>query len=568
MGTTNTTGHDGGKTAAADGLELKWWEKKKGMTLDDKRRKRQGKLDRKARRERERNGRQGKQDPEAALEDDDGTAALSAQTAARRDRNNGHRPGRRPGPRPGYKPDSRDAGSPRNSKAGTPRRSSGNSSGSSSFTRKGAYSGTRSRRQDEALLAALKGSLFARSSLDESAVSVIEDFEAIVNSVYPLTSRQRALLPAQIRSLSHELTDEREERRMGYMNETTALSAYIHYYLWWNIVRLTRVFANLPESFFNLTDGSVCLDIGSGPLTVPIALFLSRPDLRSKKLTFYCMDLSAQALQAGENLFLAVAARMQCEAWNIIRVCGSLGDMQIKQKADFVCSANLFNELMQMQESDRGQPPDFLAKKYSTELLKYIEKKNDSARIFISEPGVPSCGRLISCMRDAFMRRHFYPAAPCPHCGTCPMEGKRGGKWCNYAFSTEDAPQSLRRFSRSIYIPKERAVLSFLALEKKWDEAEEALLQQDGEAGSGNGRAGTGNTDTDRNSSSRLTFRISSDPIRLPGNRTGYYACSSLGLLLVVTDSELHSGDLLEVEADRLPDRRDEKTGALMLTVS
>ncbi len=561
MGTTNTTGHDGGKTAAADGLELKWWEKKKGMTLDDKRRKRQGKLDRKARRERERNGRQGKQDPEAALEDDDGTAALSAQTAARRDRNNGHRPGRRPGPRPGHRHDSRNPSDRNNGHR--PDRMSGRRDASAAPVHAG-----QGRRQDEALLAALKGSLFARSSLDESAVSVIEDFEAIVNSVYPLTSRQRALLPAQIRSLSHELTDEREERRMGYMNETTALSAYIHYYLWWNIVRLTRVFANLPESFFNLTDGSVCLDIGSGPLTVPIALFLSRPDLRSKKLTFYCMDLSAQALQAGENLFLAVAARMQCEAWNIIRVCGSLGDMQIKQKADFVCSANLFNELMQMQESDRGQPPDFLAKKYSTELLKYIEKKNDSARIFISEPGVPSCGRLISCMRDAFMRRHFYPAAPCPHCGTCPMEGKRGGKWCNYAFSTEDAPQSLRRFSRSIYIPKERAVLSFLALEKKWDEAEEALLQQDGEAGSGNGRAGTGNTDTDRNSSSRLTFRISSDPIRLPGNRTGYYACSSLGLLLVVTDSELHSGDLLEVEADRLPDRRDEKTGALMLTVS
>ena len=250
---------------------------------------------------------------------------------------------------------------------------------------------------------------------------------------------------------------------------------------------------------------------------------------------------------------------MQCEAWNIIRVCGSLSDMQIKQKADFVCSANLFNELMQIQESDRGQPPDFLAKKYSTELLKYIEKKNDTARIFISEPGVPSCGRLISCMREAFMRRHFYPAAPCPHCGTCPMEGKRGGKWCNYAFSTEDAPQSLRRFSRSIYIPKERAVLSFLALEKKWDEAEEAEREQD--------NTDSGNSNGNGNASGSLTFRISSDLIRLPGKRTGYYACSSLGLLLVVTDSELHSGDLLEVEADRLPDRRDEKTGALMLSI-
>ena len=470
-----------------DGLELKWWEKKKGITLAYKKKKLQGKLDRKARRERERNAR------------------------------NQDMPG---------KPN------PKHEISRSPARADSH------------Y---------DTFLAAKKGSLFSRSSLDESAIKVIEDFEAIVNSVYPLTSRQRALLPSQIRSLSHELTDDREERRMGYMNETTALSAYMHYYLWWNIVRLTRVFANLPESFFNLKDGSVCLDIGSGPLTVPIALFLSRPELRNTKITFYCMDLSAQALQAGENVFLAVAASMKCEAWKIIRVCGSIGDMQIKQKADLVCSANLFNELMQSQESDRGQPPDFLAKKYSSELLKYIEKKNDTARIFISEPGVPSCGRLISCLREAFMRRHYYPVAPCPHYEHCPMEGKRGGKWCNYAFSTEDAPESLRRFSRSIYIPKERAVLSFLALEKKWAEAEEEGL--------------TRQNPPDNDKDTSISFRISSDPIRLPGEKTGYYACSPLGLLLVVSSSELHSGDLLEVELDREPTQRDPKTGAILLNI-
>ena len=62
METTNKTNHDSGTAQSADGIELKWWEKKKGMTLDDKRRKRQGKLDRKARRERERNAQQGAQD--------------------------------------------------------------------------------------------------------------------------------------------------------------------------------------------------------------------------------------------------------------------------------------------------------------------------------------------------------------------------------------------------------------------------------------------------------------------------------------------------------------------------
>ncbi|MCR5622671.1 MAG: small ribosomal subunit Rsm22 family protein [Treponema sp.] len=484
-----------------NGLELKWWEKKKGISLEDKKRKLQGKQERKIRRERERLGLAADDDDDA----DDDVPKKASRKKRRGDRarsfqNDGRRPDR---------------------------------------TRTTAY------------LATDRGCLFARSSLPEDALQAMEDFEKIVSSVYPLTSKQRAVLPAQIRSLSHELTDEREERRMGYMNETTALSAYIHYYLWWNVIRLSRVFANLPQSFFNLTDGSVCLDIGSGPMTVPIALFLARPELRTKKLTFYCMDLSAQALQAGENIFLAVAAYLKCEAWRTVRICSSLGDMKMKEKVDFVFSANLFNELMQVQESDRGQPPDFLAKKYAVEMLKYIEKKNDSARVFISEPGVPSCGRLVSCLRDSFMKRNFYPVAPCSHYGKCPMEGKRGGKWCNFAFSTEDAPESIRRFSRSIYIPKERAVLSFLALEKIW--------REEGEAGAPARK--------EASVPGPLSFRISSDPIQLPGSRTGYYACSPLGLLLVVTDTELRSGDLLELELDRLPEHRDEKSGALILNI-
>ena len=65
-----------------------------------------------------------------------------------------------------------------------------------------------------------------------------------------------------------------------------------------------------------------------------------------------------------------------------------------------------------------------------------------------------------------------------------------------------------------------------------------------------------------------LSFRVTSDPIRLPGSRTGYYACSRHGLLLAVTDNELRSGDLLELEADRIPEKRDEKSGALKFQVT
>ena len=220
-------------------------------------------------------------------------------------------------------------------------------------------------------------SLFSSSAIPQDAKDLIENFNKIVSSSHPLSSKQKVFLAKHIRDLSHNLTDERGNRRIGYMNETTALSAYVHYFMWWNLVRLTKLFSNMDKSFFDsLTDESICLDIGSGPLTVVTALFLSRPELRNKKLTWYCMDLSSQALAFGEDIFLSVAARLQCEPWKIIRVKGNFGS-SIKQKADLVTTANLFNELQEkskpqeIKNSTEGIPPDYLSKIYTDQIQEY-----------------------------------------------------------------------------------------------------------------------------------------------------------------------------------------------------
>ena len=47
---------------------------------------------------------------------------------------------------------------------------------------------------------------------------------------------------------------------------------------------------------------------------------------------------------------------------------GELGSA-LKEKADFVTSANLFNELC----DDFKNPPDFLAKKYTEQILSYLK---------------------------------------------------------------------------------------------------------------------------------------------------------------------------------------------------
>ncbi len=369
------------------------------------------------------------------------------------------------------------------------------------------------------------------ASIPDDAKKILSEFKDIIEATHPLNSKQRAQLPQNILELSHTLTDERGQRRLGYMNHPATLAAYTHYFLWWNLVRLTRLFANLPADFFSLPDGAICLDSGSGPLTVPIAIFLSRPELRDKKLKWYCMDISAQALSIGENLLLTTAARLEKESWQIVKVKGNFGT-EIKEKADLVTSANVFNEISE----DNDMPPDYLAKKYTDGLLSYAGK-NDGTKILLIEPGVPKSARLLSLMRDSFMRKDYLPLSPCPHFGECPMDGKRGGKWCNFAFSVDEAPTALKKISESARLPKIRAVLSFIAAEKK---------------------SSAENENVEKN----LTLRIASDPIRLPGHRTGFYACSELGLILVVTESNLRSGESIRVPMPRLPLESDEKSGA------
>lgn len=381
----------------------------------------------------------------------------------------------------------------------------------------------------------IQQSLFCADSIPEDAQKIISRFDEIIDSTHPLNSKQKALLPKQIRSLSHYLTDSRADRRLGYMNQTTLLSAYVRYYSWWNLVRLTRLFSNIGRNFFSLADKSVCLDIGSGPLTVPIALFLARPELRKKSITFYCMDRSQQAMAFGENLFLSVAAKLKCPGWKIIRIKGELGE-SVKEKADFITCANVFNEL----HDDADSPPDFLAKKYTDSLLSYISGTNSRAQCLIVEPGDPRSARLISLMRDSFMRREFFPVSPCPHCVQCPMDGRKGGKWCNFAFKTDDAPSELKKLSEKAELPKERAVLSFLAMQKSDGENEKSGAQ-------------------------KLALRIASDPIRLPGGRTGYYACSEKGLILAVTDASLLSGELIFAHLPKRTLSIDAKSGAQIL---
>lgn len=377
---------------------------------------------------------------------------------------------------------------------------------------------------------------------------ILCNFDQIVQNCRPLNSKQLQELPYDIRNLSHQLTDERNSRRLGYMNSQAELSAYIRYFCWWNLYRLCAVFCALDEDFFaNFSDGEAILDIGSGPLTVPIALWLSCPKLRSKKLTVYVMDNSAAALAAGEELFLSVVSKTlkenaessggkNIEPWNIVRIKGDFGT-EVRKPVAGVFAANMFNELLQNSQ----RTPDEDAKRHLHTILSYAK---ENAAIFVAEPAGPRTGRFVSLLRDGLLRKGFTIAAPCPHTEACPMPGIKNQKYCHFVLDGENAPEKLQKLSDNASLSKDRASISFVAAYKNAADA----AQNAEKPGS-------------------LKLRICSDVIKLPPYQFGRYACCNQGLALIEGKSVfgLGSGDCINLsitqnQIDTL--HRDDKTGA------
>ena len=429
----------------------------------------------------------------------------------------------------------------------------------------------------------LQNSLFTTKNIPSDAKKILEDFDQIVQTVRPLNSRQIQQLPDNIKMLSHQLTDKRSERRLGYLNDNIQLSSYVRYYTWWNLVRLTRLFSNLPSEAFPQKN-QICLDCGTGPLTVIIALWLARPELRKHNLTWYCLDVSANSMIFGEDLYLTIAAKTpEFEPWKIIRVKGAFGT-QIKQKAEFIACANMLKELDQSSD----MPPEYQAKKYFQQFEAYSTAQT---KFLLVEPGVPKSSRTLSLLRTRFLEEGKSITAPCPHVEECPMNGFKAytgssHKWCNFAFSTDDAPLKLQKLSERAKLPKERATLSFLSVTENYTDGKKNSKSLENKDVENSKELKWGQTSQTMQT---LKCRIASDSFSVD-KKQSFYACSKLGLTLLRTQIKsqsagninsqnrtqkekvleknnlLESGDLIEVKI-KTPafHQTDEKTGAFII---
>ena len=336
--------------------------------------------------------------------------------------------------------------------------------------------------------------------LPPEARRLMDGIPALIDKVFPAPGRFRSALPADVAELSRLLTSGRGERGLSYLGRPPMLSAYLRYFLPWNLYRLCRL---LPGLDIRLAANDHVTDLGCGPLTFAAALWMSRPDLRAIPLEFHCIDRSGPALDAGKKFFAVLAGG---GPWKMHTVKGGIDTAKMKPAA-LVCAVNVFNEMFGDFSRCNADAMKRNAEKSARLLASYAAA---SSSVLVVEPGFPRCGEFISLLRSEFIGRGRQPLSPCPHNDACPFPAgisKAGAKkrWCHFSFETDDAPAALRKLSTAAGIPKERAVLSFLL-------------------------AGPANPNADPPTP---VLRVISDAFPLPQNRFGRYCCSRQGLVLL-----------------------------------
>lgn len=405
-------------------------------------------------------------------------------------------------------------------------------------------------------------------SAPPNAASDLERFLEAVEEALPLDSARRRLLKGAVLDLWRDLTADRAERHLDYMGDAPVLSAYARYFMAWNVVRLIPVLASLP---LELPDDSVILDVGSGPLALPIALWIARPELRARRLRIVCVDRARRALDAGHSILSILRELTEGpeDTWTVERRKAVFPDIGEPVKANLVTAANVFTEFFW---SDR-RPIGVRA----VELMRRLSSlATPGGRVLVVEPGEPRSGAMLAALREVAILGGASPESPCPHDRACPMPGAFGGlgerdddearftrarsalpvvvhprrrakmPWCHVPVPLDHAPARLSRFSEDVGLPKERLTVSWLALRLPEPGAAEHRSQGKGKAGG------------------PLRIRLVSDLIRLPGGRSGRYACSDQGYTLALgAASDLPAGTLVETSRPQKKER-DDKSGAVI----
>lgn len=419
--------------------------------------------------------------------------------------------------------------------------------------------------------------------------------------VWPLNTAHKRSLPDDVAQLSRLLTTERAGLARPYWSSPASISAYLYYFLPWNLVRLTRLLASLPladpRAVAPQGGEALLVDVGSGPLTLPLALWLARPEWRSAPVRVLAMDTSSQPLELGKTLMEVLGELTGQPVWPV-RVARAPLDQVVRQAAPLlsggrarpwlISAANVLNELRFGKKRSRGasaiededefdsldaegmdidgNPAADEADGEKSEgcredrldsfleslspLFDHADSRGEATAgspapvgpsLLFVEPGTRLGGSTIMRLRQLAVDGGLTALAPCTHQADCPLLRGQGGRtWCHFTFGSEGAPLWLEDLSQASGLGKSGLSLSPLLL---------AAMPE-----------------AEAQTSGSLPVRVLSAPFLVPGLAgRARYACSGKGILLLENAECLASGDELTVSiAAGAP--RDRKSGALQVS--
>ena len=398
---------------------------------------------------------------------------------------------------------------------------------------------------------------------------------AAISRTAPVPQARKRELPFAVQELSRILTSERAELRHSYWTHSRLVSAYLYYFLPWNLYRLGWL---IPQLDLGLGKHSRILDLGSGPLTLPLALWCARPDLRDTPMTFVCSDVSERPLSAGLALFRELGAEKD-GPWRFTTLRAPL-EVALSRAAtpendgySLIMAGNVLNELSPL----KNRTPEERVERSVAVAARLLKP---GGRLFLVEPGTRLGSRSLCTARAAALSAGMEILAPCPHKGPCPMFGQRAyyppsphfTGWCHFLCPAKDAPAQLASLAAQAKLAKQSLALSCLLAQRPmssegtepgaragafpgFDLAElealyEEAMRDEGE--SSPPHAAPEAEDSPRFAQAGLPLpqvtepmvaRVISDLIRLPDHREpARYACCPKGLALLTDAVRVPSG--------------------------
>lgn len=409
-----------------------------------------------------------------------------------------------------------------------------------------------------------------------------------VNRVCPVPGGHKKDQPMAVRDLSRLLTQERSEiKARSYWATPRNTSAYIHYFLPWNLYRLSWL---LPGLDLPLEADDMVVDLGSGPLTMVLALYCSRPDLHSRPLDFVCVDTAKQPMELGRAILTTLAGGKNFP-WRVHLIKAHLfeGIKKLRGEAKMFTAANMLNELPMQQDSA-------IENRMAALMGAMAPKLSREGRVLVVEPGTRLGGKLVVHARNAALHEGFSIEGPCPHGGPCPMleqrrynpRGPDYSGWCHFSFPADKAPVKLAELTARARLDKDSLSLSALYLsapaensrqdelafeDDEWDMFYDDMVddispydeQPEGEElPTPPPRHKPEKPYVPQSLGKFADLRVVSEGIRLPGEREeARYVCSARGLGLLLGASRVPSGGGLTVSWP-VRDGRDRKSGALL----